>query len=158
MLDRILVSAVRQKRQFFENHLSVSKDREGVYKIKRILVVEDEPIICEVCRRVLNNEGFEIDIATDGKRAQDMLEGKDYELCLIDIRTPIMDGKQLYQVIVKKHQKLAEGVIFTTGDTTDDYIRYFLEVASKPFLYKPFTPDELKAVVRQTVRQIERRL
>jgi len=118
------------------------------------LVVEDEPAICEVCRRVLTTEGFEIDIATDGKRAQDMLDKKEYELCLIDIRTPVMNGKQLYQIIVGKHQKLAEGVIFTNGDTADDYIKHFLEVAGRPFLFKPFTPDELKAIVRETLRQI----
>jgi DNA-binding response OmpR family regulator len=105
---------------------------------------------------VLTNEGFEIDTAVDGKLALDLLKEKDYELCLIDIRTPIMNGKQLYKVIVGEYQKLAKGVIFTTGDTTDDNTRYFLEVAGRPFLPKPFTPDELKTVVRQTLRQIAR--
>ena len=118
------------------------------------MVVEDEPAICEVCRRVLNSEGFEIDIAVDGKHAQDMLDRKDYDLCLIDIRTPVMNGKQLYQVIVRKHKKLTEGVIFTTGDTIDDHTENFLEVAGRPFLFKPFTLDELNAIVRKTLRQL----
>ena len=43
---------------------------------KRILVVEDEPAICDVCRRVLTSEGFEVDIAVNGKIAQDMLQEK----------------------------------------------------------------------------------
>jgi DNA-binding response OmpR family regulator len=103
---------------------------------------------------VLTNEGFEIDTAVNGKPALDLLKEKDYELCLIDIS--IVNGKQLYKVIVGEYQKLAKGVIFTTGDITDDYIRYFLEVAGRPFLTKPFTPDELKTVVRQTMRQIAR--
>jgi DNA-binding response OmpR family regulator len=120
------------------------------------LVVEDEPAICELCRRVLTTEGFEIDIAVDGKLAQDMLEEKDYELCLIDVRIPVMDGKQLYQIIVGKHEKLAEGVMFTTGDMADGYTEHFLEVAGRPFLLKPFTPDELKTIVRETLRQIAR--
>jgi CheY-like chemotaxis protein len=124
------------------------------YKIKRILVVEDEPAISELCRRVLTNEGLEIDIAVDGKLAQGMLDEKDYELCLIDIRTPIMNGKQLYQVIVEKHKKLVGGVIFTTADTMDEDIKHFLEVAGRPFLPKPFTPDELKTIVQETLRQI----
>jgi DNA-binding response OmpR family regulator len=122
--------------------------------MKRILIVEDEPAICQVCRRVLATEGFSIDIAADGKLAQDMLEEKDYELCLIDLRTPVMNGKQLYQVIVEKHQKLIGGVIFTTGDTADEDIKHFLELASRPFLPKPFTPDELKVIVRETLSQI----
>jgi DNA-binding response OmpR family regulator len=82
-----------------------------------------------------------------------MLEEKDYELCLIEVDIPIMNGKQLYQVIVGKHQKLAEGVIFTTGRMAYEHTKHFLEVAGRPFLSKPFTPDELKAVVRETLRQ-----
>lgn len=65
-----------------------------------------------------------------------------------------MNGKQLYQVIVGKYQKLVEGVIFTTGDTADEYTKHFLEVAGRPFLFKPFTPDELMAIVRETLRTI----
>jgi DNA-binding response OmpR family regulator len=121
---------------------------------RKILIVDDEPAICQVCQRVLTSEGFEIDIAADGKIAQDMLEAKDYELCLIDIRTPVMNGKQLYQVIVEKHKKLVGGIIFTTADTMDEDIEHFLEVAGRPFLPKPFTPDELKTIVRETLRQI----
>ncbi len=71
--------------------------------VKRILVVEDEPGISEVCQRVLTSEGFEVDIAVNGAVAQDMLVKKDYDLYLIDIRTPLMNGKQLYQCIQEKH-------------------------------------------------------
>ena len=126
------------------------------YKINRILVVEDEPAICALCQRVLTTEGFKTDIAANGKLAQDMLEEKDYELCLIDIRTPILDGKQLYQIISGKKKKLTKGVIFTTGDVADRYTLRFLEVAGRPFLPKPFTPDELKTIVRETLKQIVR--
>jgi DNA-binding response OmpR family regulator len=126
------------------------------YEIKRILVVEDEPAICALCQRVLTTEGFKTDIAANGKLAQDMLEENDYELCLIDIRTPILDGKQLYQIIAGKNEKLSKGVIFTTGDVADRYTLDFLEVTGRPFLPKPFTPDELKTIVREALRQIVR--
>ena len=85
-----------------------------------------------------------------------MLEEKDYELCLVDIKTPVMNGKELYEVIVVKHKKLVERVIFTTGDTTEGYTKHFLELVGRPFLPKPFAPDELKAIVRETLRQIAR--
>ena len=45
---------------------------------KRILVVEDEPAICEVCIRVLSNEGFVVDVAENGKVAQGKLSRADY--------------------------------------------------------------------------------
>jgi len=124
--------------------------------VKRILVVEDEPAICQVCQRALTSEGFEVDIAVNGDVAQDMLGEKDYDLCLIDIRTPVINGKQLYQVILEKHPKLVKGTIFATGDMMDEYIKRFLELARRPFLPKPFTPDELKTIVRETLREIEK--
>ena len=124
--------------------------------VKRILVVEDEPAICQVCQRALTNEGFEVDIAVNGDVAQGMLGEKDYDLCLIDIRTPVMNGKQLYQVIIGKHPKLVNGTIFTTGDVIDGYTQRFFELARRPFLPKPFTPGELKTIVRETLREIEK--
>ena len=124
--------------------------------VKRILVVEDEPAICQVCQRALTNEGFEVDIAVNGDVAQGMLGEKDYDLCLIDIRTPVMNGRQLYQVIIGKHPKLVNGTIFTTGDVIDGYTQRFFELARRPFLPKPFTPGELKTIVRETLREIEK--
>ena len=122
---------------------------------KRILVVEDEPAICQVCLRVFTSEGFEVDSAANGNVAQGMLGEKDYDLCLIDIKTPVMDGKQLYQVIGSKHPKLAKGVIFITGDVMDGYTQRFLELAGRPYLLKPFTLDELRTIVKETLRQME---
>ena len=121
---------------------------------KRVLVVEDEPAINQVCLRVLVSEGFEVDIAVNGKVAQDMLEAKQYDFCLIDIRTPQMNGEELYQWLKKKHPELTRGVIFTTGDVMGGDNQSFLEQAGRLFLPKPFTPDELKAVVREAVKEI----
>jgi DNA-binding response OmpR family regulator len=123
---------------------------------KRILLVDDEPAIGEVCQRVLTSGGFEVDIAVNGDIAQDRLGEKGYDLCLIDIRTPIMNGKQLYRVIVNRYPELTNGVIFTTGDVLSGDIQRFLELAGRPFLPKPFTPDELMTLVRETLRQIEK--
>ncbi len=119
---------------------------------KIILIVEDEPAISDVCRRVLVSEGFEVDIAVNGKVAQDMLEKKQYDFCLIDIRTPAMNGKELYQWLNEKHPQLAGGVIFTTGDVMAGDTQSFLEQASRPVLPKPFAPNELRAIVRETLR------
>lgn len=123
--------------------------------VKRVLVVEDEPSICQVCLRILTSEGFEVDIAADGANAQDLLGAKDYDLCLIDIRTPVINGEQLYQWVNEKHPKLLNGVIFTTGDLISRDTKSFLEQAGRPFLAKPFTLDELKTMVRETFKQMK---
>jgi len=118
--------------------------------VKRILVVEDEKAISELCRRVLVSEGFEVDIAANGKVAQDMIEKQPYDLCLLDIRLPLMNGKELYQWLKKKHPKVANRVIFATGSVMGEDTMTFLERSGRPYLFKPFNPDELKAVVQET--------
>ena len=123
--------------------------------VKTILVVEDEPDISQVCLRALTGEGFEVDIASDGMVAQDMIERKQYDLCLVDIRTPKMNGKELYQWLEKKYPQLVSRVIFTTGDMMGRDTKDFLEQAARPFLPKPFTTGELKAIVRETLEGIE---
>ena len=123
--------------------------------VKKILVVEDEPAISDVCRRALTSEGFEVDIAVNGKVAQDMIAGKHYDLCLIDIRTPAMNGKELYQWLKEKHPQVANEVIFTTGDVMGGDTQYFLEQAARPFLPKPFAPNELKDIVRATLQGVK---
>ena len=114
---------------------------------KRVLVVEDEPAISDVCRRVLTGEGFEVDIAVNGEVAQDMIDKKQYDLCLVDIRTLAMNGRELYQWLKEKHPQLASRVIFTTGDVMGGDTPSFLDQAAKPF-----TPDELKAIVREALK------
>jgi len=121
---------------------------------RKVLIVEDEPPISRVCERVLTAEGFEADIAPNGKIAQGMIEKKDYDLCLIDMRTPAMSGKELYHWLKEKHPRMAEGVIFTTGDVMGEETKSFLEQAAKPFLPKPFTPEELRAIIRETLRGV----
>jgi len=124
--------------------------------VKRILVVEDEPTICELCRRVLTSEGFEVDIAVQGKVAQDVIEKQQYHLFLLDIRLPLMNGKELYQWLQEKHPQLANRVIFTSGSVMGVDTATFLEQTGRPSLPKPFTPDELKTIIRETLEEVEK--
>ena len=124
--------------------------------IKRILIVEDEPVIRQVCQRTLAGEGFEVDIAANGKVAQQMLGRENYDLFIIDIRTPVMDGRQLFQYMEEKRPELVDRVIITSGDLASGDAQSFVERANRPFLPKPFTNDELKALVRETLAQIEK--
>jgi len=119
---------------------------------KRILLVEDEPAISAVCRRVLVSEGFEVDVATNAKIAQDMIENKQYDLCLIDIRTPIMNGEELYRWLRERHSLLTERVVFTSGDTLNRDTQNLVEQTGRPFLPKPFSHEELRALVREALR------
>ena len=114
---------------------------------RRVLVVEDEPGIAAVCMRTLNREGFQVDVAVDGKIALEMWAKKIYGLCISDIRTPRMDGIELYRQLEIKCPEVAKRFIFTTGDMLSGRVKTFLESTGRPFLTKPFTPEDLRAIV-----------
>ena len=116
------------------------------------MVVEDEPSIGNMCQRVLTGEGFEVDIAVNGRLAQDMIEERQYHICLIDIRTPKMNGTELYHWLQKKYPRLANQVVFTTGSLLDEKTMAFIEQSGRPFLAKPFTPQELITVVEEALK------
>ncbi len=121
----------------------------------RVLVVEDEPSISQFCLRVLSGEGYEVDIAVNGKVAQEMINKKRYDCCLVDIRTPVMSGKELYRWLKEKNPELASHVIFTSGDLLGGDTKTFLEQCARPFLPKPFTPAELKAIIKEALKKQE---
>ena len=114
---------------------------------EKILVVEDEPEIRRLCLRILTSQGYRVDLAADGAAAKDMLLKEDYDRLIIDIRTPVVNGLQLYKHLEDKHPELVDRVVFMTGDVGSSEARHFLETTGRPFLLKPFTPDELMAVV-----------
>ena len=117
----------------------------------KILSVEDEPGIREICHRTLTSQGYQVDFAVNGVAAESMLMKQDYDLLLVDIKTPVMDGKQLYHYIEERYPQLAERVIFTTGDVISNDTQGFLERTGRPFLLKPFSPNELSALVKTTM-------
>jgi DNA-binding response OmpR family regulator len=121
---------------------------------RRILSVEDEPNIRQVCHRALTSQGYQVDFAQNGVAAESLLMKADYDLLLVDIKTPVMDGKQLYHYIQKRYPELAGRVIFTTGDVINSDTQSFLEETGRPFLLKPFSPDELRALVRESLRRL----
>jgi len=120
----------------------------------KILAVEDEPGIREVCHRALTSQGYRVDFAGNGVAAESMLMKQDYDLLLVDIKTPVMDGKQLYHYIEARHPELVNRVIFTTGDVISNDTQDFLKQTGRPFLLKPFSPNELNALVRETLGQL----
>lgn len=118
---------------------------------KVALVVEDEPLIARVCRRTLEQEGYEVELAANGLIGTGMADEKPYDLYVTDIRTPEMNGIAFYRHVEQTRPEVAGRVIFTTGDILSNEVRAFLDETQPGFLPKPFTPTQLRKVVRQTV-------
>ena len=115
---------------------------------RKALVVEDEPAISRACQKVLTAEGFDVDVAMNGFIAMKMVNEKTYDLCLSDIKIPGMGGIELFNKLKEHHSDLINTFIFMSGDILGGSTAHFLEEVKKPFLAKPFSPDELRNVLR----------
>jgi CheY-like chemotaxis protein len=111
---------------------------------KKVLVLEDEPIISRILTRTLTSEGLEVDSVENGQAAQERIaSGKHYDLFLFDIRTPVINGMQVYRFIEEHRPEATSKVMFMTGDSLNVSTSNFLEKVKRPVLEKPFTPAEL---------------
>jgi CheY-like chemotaxis protein len=122
------------------------------------LVIEDEPIISRICKRVLMTKGYDVEIATSGLVAKEILQNKSYDIILSDIKTPGMNGMELYRHLEKTRPTLTQKVIFSTGDVLSGNIGEFLREVKRPYLAKPFTVDELLAVIESVEVEISKQL
>lgn len=116
-----------------------------------VLVIEDEPSIAEICERVLDLDGLNVDIAPNGKMALTMLGNNSYGLLILDIRIPYINGIELYKWLEETHPQLALRTIITTGSVMSKETIDYIKSTGRPFLPKPFTPRELQAIVRETL-------
>jgi CheY-like chemotaxis protein len=118
---------------------------------KRILVIEDEPTIGLLCRRVLTASGFDVDVVNNGLDAKKVADEKDYALCVSDVRLPGMTGIELREHWEATQNPIAEKLIFITGDTMNNYVRDFLKKTDRPCVMKPFEPEDLVEAVQKAL-------
>ena len=119
---------------------------------KKILAIDDEPVIRMVSVKILKAEGFDVDIACNGLVAKEMAGKTIYDLFLSDIRTPEMNGMQFYDYLSQEQPGQEDNVIFTTGDVLNVEVKNFLSNKNNLYLPKPFTPNELRAVIRKAMK------
>ena len=125
--------------------------KDSITNLKRILVVEDKAVIPELYQRVLTGEGFEVDVAADGKVAKAMIGERRYDLYVLDIKMPVLGGKELYGWLKEAYPVSVIRVVFNTGSVGGEDTRSFLQNSGRPVLIKPFTPEELKVTIRQAL-------
>lgn len=116
----------------------------------RILCVDDESTITDFVSYALQKEGFEADVAANGEDALEMAEKKDYDLFILDIMLPGMDG---YELCRRLRSKTSAPVLFLSARDTELDKVVGLEIGGDDYLSKPFGLRELIARVRALLRR-----
>ena len=121
---------------------------------KKILLVDDEIEITEINKRYLEQGGYDIDIANDGKEASEKYKKNKYSLIITDIMMPNMDGYDLISEV--QYLDADQPFLFITAKTTEPDKIYALSLGADDYIVKPFSPRELVLRVRNILRRIEK--
>jgi DNA-binding response OmpR family regulator len=117
----------------------------------RILVVEDEPSIANFVRQGLNESGYAVDVAGDGREGLEYARVADYDVLVLDIMLPRMSGLDLLRELRRQGDKTPT-LMLTARDTVDDRVAG-LDAGADDYLVKPFAFPELLARVRALLRR-----
>lgn len=119
---------------------------------ERVLVVDDEPNIVDLCRLYLEREGFAVDQAGDGERALELATELQPDLIILDLMLPKLDG---YEVCRRLQAEGSMPIIMLTARDDDVDKIVGLELGADDYVTKPFNPRELVARVKAILRRLD---
>jgi len=122
-----------------------------------ILVVDDEKVVRDGCRRVLTGKGFEVLTAEDGQKAMDLLSGESVDLILLDLKMPVMSGEEVLEITNAKYPDIP--VIVITGHGTVDTAVECMKKGAYDFITKPFQIDQFLLTINRAAdkRRLEQK-
>ena len=118
----------------------------------KILVIDDEQVICSGCRMILSELGHTIDTCNTCKEGLDAIRKRDYHLVLLDIKLPDSDGMEILKIV--RVEKLGIHVIVMTGYATIRSVVSAMRLGAFDYLPKPFTDEELIASVEKAMKNV----
>jgi len=117
----------------------------------RILVVDDELIVCESCQRILDEEGYEVEVALSGQEAFEKMKESLFDIVITDLKMPTIDGIDVLKYIRKEFPDTI--VIMITGFSTVETAVEAMKLGAFDYIPKPFTPDEVSVVVKKALEK-----
>ena len=119
---------------------------------KTILIVDDSESIREVVSFTLENEGFNVLIAVDGKDALKFLDGKEIDLIITDLHMPEMDGIELIKEVRQMSTYQRIPILFLTTESQATRKMEAKDAGATGWIIKPFVPAKLIAALNKVIR------
>lgn len=118
----------------------------------KILVVDDERDIARVLSKALGSHGYEVDSVGDSTEALKMIEKRKFDLVILDILMPVMDGAQLAQVLKQNPATRDIPIIFMTALQTKQPEGGYAMVGDHPVFAKPYDIEELLRKINEMLK------
>jgi len=118
---------------------------------KCILIVDDDEMVCIALSELLKPEGYEIDSVGSGKEALNQINEKKYDLLVLDIIMPEMDGLGLCRKIREREDYSETPIIFLTAKSREEDRVMGMDAGANLFLSKPISPDKLLGLISETI-------
>lgn len=118
---------------------------------KSILVVDDEEVMRNAIKRILEDEGFKVVTAEDGVELSKALETHSFDLILLDINLPWVNGLELCQILKNQHNLNMVPVIMISANKTEEEIKKGFEVGCSDYITKPFDVEIMVEKVNKTL-------
>lgn len=117
----------------------------------KILVVEDDVLVCEALTAILSNQNYAVETVADGEAARDLIEMYEYDLILLDVVIPKLDGISLCEQI--RNLGLQTPILLLTGRDSSHDKAVGLNAGADDYLVKPFDEEELIARIHALLRR-----
>lgn len=137
------------------NKSSEKIDTGELFKSKRILLVEDSAVNLKMTKEILENMGINTDTAQNGEEAVNKFKNNKYELILMDIRMPGMDGYETTRRI-RKLERGCVPIIALTADAVEGVAQKAKEAGMNGYLTKPLEPEKLFKVIKGIINDSEK--
>jgi len=129
----------------------MNSEQLSTIPLQTILVVDDEPGVCEIISEALSSQGHKVESAGDGVEAVEKIKRSKFTIVVTDMEMPRMDGMQLIEYIAHNHADI--DIIAVTQHGMKYRYTEVVEAGASDFIAKPFTVNELEAKINRLIRE-----
>ncbi|UCG94653.1 MAG: sigma-54-dependent Fis family transcriptional regulator [Candidatus Aerophobus sp.] len=119
--------------------------------LANILVIDDEEVMRDSCKQILSRQGHNVKLAEDGYQGLELLKEKSFDLVILDLKMPGIDGMEVLEKIKESSPETA--VVVITGYATVESAVEAMKRGAYDFLPKPFTPEEFRLIIERALEK-----
>ena len=121
--------------------------------MSKILIAEDEVLMLKALEFKLKKDGYDVDVAADGREAMDKVKNNTYDLILTDIMMPFVGGMEILSYIKNDPIKKSTPVLLISAVGLENIVLEGFQLGAEDFIYKPFNLNELSMRIKRHIKQ-----